>query len=304
MKIYTELNDKYKNLALALGFFDGVHLGHQKVIESAVDFARKNGVKSAVITFKEHPQVLLRGCSPAYISTTEQRREKLQELGVDMVFELDFAQFSELSGEDYIKEVLVKNLAPVSISTGFNHHFGANKSGTPELLEAFSEIYGYKYFKIPPVEIEGDVVSSSLIRKTLGEGDIKKANALLGYNFTINGAVQKGAGLASKIGFKTANLKYSDEILKLPFGVYAVKANGTPAIANFGVKPTFEGLTNTPMLEIHILDFSGNLYGENLAVEFMDFIREEKKFAALEDLIGQIKSDILACRAFYGILDV
>lgn len=301
MKIFTELNNEYKNLALALGFFDGVHKGHQTVITSAVDFARKNGSQASVVTFKEHPQVLLRGCAPAYISTEALRREKLSELGVDILFELDFNAFSNISGEEYIK-LLVQNFEPISISTGFNHYFGAQKSGTPELLE--KSAFGYKYFKTPPVIIEGEVASSSLIRKHLAAGDIKKANALLGYNFVIESTVQEGAKLASKIGFKTANLNYPPELIQLPYGVYCVSANGLPAIANFGVKPTFTGLASTPVLEVHILNFNENIYGEELRVEFIDFIRHEQKFGSAAGLIEQIKSDILACKGFYGNIDV
>lgn len=301
MKIFTELNNEYKNLALALGFFDGVHRGHQAVIASAVDFAQKNVAQSAVVTFKEHPQVLLRGCAPAYISTEALRREKLAALGVDLLFELDFKDFSNIYGEEYIK-LLVQNFEPISISTGFNHYFGAQKSGTPELLEKYA--LGYKYFKTPPVEIEGEVASSSLIRKHLAAGDIKKANALLGYNFVIESTVQDGAKLASRIGFKTANLAYPEGLVSLPYGVYSVLANGRPAIANFGVKPTFSGLATVPVLEVHILNFNENIYGENLRIEFIDFIRHEKKFDSVEDLIAQIKSDILACKGFYGNIDV
>lgn len=302
MKIFTELNNEYKNLALALGFFDGVHKGHQAVITSAVDFARKNGSQAAVVTFKEHPQVLLRGCAPAYISTEALRREKLSGLGVDILFELDFNAFSNISGEEYIK-LLVQNFEPISISTGFNHYFGAQKSGTPELLEK-SALGCYKYFKTPPVIIEGEVASSSLIRKHLATGDIKKANALLGYNFVIESTVQEGAKLASKIGFKTANLNYPSELIQLPYGVYCVSANGLPAIANFGVKPTFSGLATAPVLEVHILNFNENIYGEKLRVEFIDFIRHEQKFGSAAGLIEQIKSDILACKGFYGNIDV
>ena len=292
MKIFTQINDEYKNLALALGFFDGVHPGHKKVISSAVEFSRKNGTQSAVITFKEHPQVLLRGVAPEYILTDTARREKIAELGVDFLYELDFKEFAQLSGEEYIRNVLVKNFAPVSISTGFNHYFGVHKSGTPELLEECAPAYGYKYFKILPVELNGEIVSSSLIRKRLAEGNIQCANDFLGYKFFIEGTVQRGAHLASKIGFKTANIHYPQELVKLPFGVYSVLANGLPAIANLGVKPTFEGLASKPVLEVHILNFDKDIYGETLRIEFVDFIRAERKFDSVDALIVQIKSDI------------
>lgn len=291
MEIFTEVNEN-KGLALALGYFDGVHKGHQAVIKSAVDFAYQNGTKSAVVTFKEHPQVVLRGCAPQYISTEKERREKLDALGVDFCYELDFSQISGMSGEEYIREILVKNFSPISISTGFNHNFGARKSGTPELLEAFASDYDYKYFKIPPIIVDGQVVSSSLIREKLLQGKVSDASKLLGRNFSVRGVVKKGAGLASKIGFKTANISYPQGILHLPYGVYAVKANGLAAIANFGIKPTFENLADEPVLEIHIPNFDKNIYDEMLNVEFLDFLRPEKKFASVEELVAQIRHDI------------
>lgn len=304
MNIFTQLNGEYKGLSLALGFFDGVHKGHQKVIKSAVDFAHKHSAKAAVVTFKEHPQIYLRGCAPSCISSEKLRREKFEELGVDIIYELDFSSFVEISGEDYIKKVLVENFAPISISTGFNHFFGARKSGTPELLETSAKTFGYHYFKLPPVKIDGVTASSSLIRSLLRQGNIKFANALLGYNFTVENPVQQGAKVASKIGYRTANLNYPSGVIEVPYGVYAVLANKKPAIANFGVKPTFEGLTSEPVLEVHILNFNESIYGENLRVEFLNFIRPEKKFDSTASLIAQIESDILACNAFYGNIDV
>lgn len=297
MEIFSEINDNYKNLALALGYFDGVHLGHRKVISAAVDFAKNYGLNSAVITFKEHPQVFLRGCAPAYILSGKKRFEKLRELRVDIVFELDFKKLVGFSGEEYINDFLVRNFKPKFISTGFNHYFGAGKSGTPELLEKFSKISEYDYYKAPPFIIDNEVVSSSLIRKYLSEGKIKQANKFLGYNFSVDGIVKEGAKLASKIGFKTANLLYPEGIVKIPYGVYAVRANGLPAIANFGIKPTFDGLVAEPILEVHILNFDKNIYGENMSVEFVGFIRREIKFATVNELIKQIKLDIDLCKS-------
>ncbi len=304
MKIFSEINSNNKGLALALGYFDGVHLGHVQVIKSAVDFARKNKAKSAVITFKEHPQVVLRGSSPAYIMTAEQRREKLAQLGIDFCYELDFSEISRLSGIDYLQKVLVDNFAPISISSGFNHYFGAEKTGSPELLANYSAILWYKYFKIPSVEVLGETVSSSLIRKKLSLGEVSFANALLGYPFGISGVVKKGAGLASNIGFRTANLVYPKSLVRPLFGVYSarVKVGNSvySAIANFGVKPTFGSLVDEPVLEVHILGFNRDIYGDELRVEFMNFIRPEKKFASVEELAAQIRQDIASVGGLHG----
>ena len=295
MQIFTELN-KNPNLSLALGYFDGVHLGHKAVILSAVNFAHKNGNKSAVITFKDHPCCFFYGVCPKYILTREDRLSHLEVLGVDYVYILDFnAKLCMLSAQDYLKNVLIDNFSPKSISTGFNHYFGAKKSGGVDLLTQMQSVYGYKYFEVPPQKIGKDTISSTVIRNALSKGQIANANEMLGYNFTISGEVIKGQQLGRKIGFRTANLMYPPELIDLPFGVYSVIVHYQNAvyrgITNFGIRPTVSN-TNQCSLETHILDFDRDIYGENIAVEFLKMIRLEKKFASIEELKKQIKYDI------------
>lgn len=295
MQIFTELN-KNPNLSLALGYFDGVHLGHKAVILSAVNFAHKNGNKSAVITFKDHPCCFFYGVCPKYILTREDRLSHLEVLGVDYVYILDFnAKLCMLSAQDYLKNVLIDNFSPKSISTGFNHYFGAKKSGGVDLLTQMQSVYGYKYFEVPPQKIGKDTISSTVIRNALSKGQIANANEMLGYNFTISGEVIKGQQLGRKIGFRTANLMYPPELIDLPFGVYSVIVHYQNAvyrgITNFGIRPTVSN-TNQCSLETHILDFDRDIYGENIAVEFLKMIRLEKKFASIEELKKQIKDDI------------
>lgn len=295
MQIFTELN-KNPNLSLALGYFDGVHLGHQAVISTAVNFAHKNGNKSAVITFKDHPCCFFYGVCPKYILTREDRLSHLEALGVDYVYILDFnAKLCMLSAQDYLKNVLIDNFSPKSISTGFNHYFGAKKSGGVDLLTQMQSVYGYKYFEVPPQKIGKDTISSTAIRNALSKGQIANANEMLGYNFTISGEVIKGQQLGRKIGFRTANLMYPPELIDLPFGVYSVIVHYQNAvyrgITNFGIRPTVSN-TNQCSLETHILDFDRDIYGENIAVEFLKMIRLEKKFASIEELKKQIKDDI------------
>lgn len=295
MQIFTELN-KNPNLSLALGYFDGVHLGHKAVILSAVNFAHKNGNKSAVITFKDHPCCFFYGVCPKYILTREDRLSHLEVLGVDYVYILDFnAKLCMLSAQDYLKNVLIDNFSPKSISTGFNHYFGAKKSGGVDLLTQMQSVYGYKYFEVPPQKMGKDTISSTVIRNALSKGQIANANEMLGYNFTISGEVIKGQQLGRKIGFRTANLMYPPELIDLPFGVYSVIVHYQNAvyrgITNFGIRPTVSN-TNQCSLETHILDFDRDIYGENIAVEFLKMIRLEKKFASIEELKKQIKDDI------------
>ena len=162
MEILKTLNYN-PNLSLALGFFDGVHLGHKTVIESAVNYARKNGNKSAIITFAEHPCCILRGTQPEYILTKTEREKAIEVLGVDYLYELDFMSISNLTADEYLKDVLVKYFSPKSISTGWNHSFGCKKSGNVEFLRENQEKYGYKYFELPPKMLDDEIISSTCI---------------------------------------------------------------------------------------------------------------------------------------------
>lgn len=289
MQIFTELT-KNPNLSLALGYFDGVHLGHQAVIKNAVDFASQNGNKSAVITFSDHPCCYFWGVCPKYILTRKEREEKIAELGVDYLYELDFESISGLTAEDYLKNILVKYFTPSAISTGWNHNFGYKKSGNVKFLAQNAKKFDYTYFELPPQKIENEVISSTSIRKLLSTGKIEKANDMLGYNFLIKGEVIKGNQIGRTIGFKTANLIYPPELIDLPFGVYSVDTQYGKGIANFGTRPTVDG--KGTLLEVHILDFDKDIYGENITVKFNKMIRTEKKFPSLDALKTQIKTDI------------
>ena len=289
MQIYKELN-KNPNLSLALGFFDGVHLGHKAVIESAVEFAKKHGNKSAVITFSDHPCCYFWGVCPQYILSREAREKKIAQLGVDYLYELDFESIAGLTAQDYLKDVLVNYFTPLSISTGWNHNFGCNKSGNVKFLHNNSKKYGYEYFELSPEKLDDEIISSTTIRKLLSDGEIERANLMLGSKFSISGEVVKGNQIGRTIGFKTANLIYPPELIELPYGVYSVNTNYGKAIANFGIRPTVKG--SQALLEVHILDFEKDIYGENLTVYFNKMIRAEKKFSSLDALKSQIKLDI------------
>lgn len=289
MQIFSELN-KNPNLSLALGYFDGVHLGHQAVIKNAVDFAHQNGNKSAVITFSDHPCCYFWGVCPKYILTRKEREEKIAELGVDYLYELDFESISGLTAEDYLKNILVKHFTPSSISTGWNHNVGYKKSGNVKFLAQHAKKFDYKYFELPPQKKDNEIISSTSIRKLLSAGKIEKANSMLGYNFLISGEVITGNRIGRTIGFKTANLLYPPELIDLPFGVYSVDTQFGKGIANFGTRPTVDG--KGTLLEVHILDFDKDIYGQNLTVKFNKMIRTEKKFPSLDALKTQIKLDI------------
>ena len=291
MQVFHKLTEN-NHLALALGYFDGVHLGHKRVIKSAVDYAQNNGKKSAVITFKDHPCCYFYGVCPKYILSRSQREEEIAKLGVDFLYELDFDEtLAGLSAEEYLKDTLIKYFSPVAISTGFNHHFGVKKSGDAEFLRQNQTKYGYKYFEISPEKVNDKIISSTAIRTYLQQGKIEKANQMLGSNFSIKGEVVEGQKLGRTLGFRTANLLYPKEIIDIPFGVYKVMTTYGKGITNFGIRPTVSS-TKKAVLETHILDFDKDIYNKTIRVEFLRMLRKEQKFNSVDELKKQIQSDI------------
>lgn len=296
MEIVRELRE-IPNLSLALGFFDGVHLGHQAVINCAVDFARENNCKSAVVTFKEHPYCYFKGVSPKYILTLEDKYKYIAELGVDYLIELDFAQVCKMSPMQYLEEVLVEYFSPRAISTGFNHKFGVDKTGNVMFLSDCQERFDYIYFATPPQSIYGDMISSTAIRQFIKSGSVFMADTMLGRKFSVSGTVIKGKELGATIGYPTANIIYPLEIVEPPHGVYEVEVNigDSPKVykglANFGVAPTVSN-SGICTLETYILNFKGNLYDSDIKVSFGRFIRPEIKFSNLDELKTQIDLDL------------
>ena len=296
---------KKENLSLALGFFDGIHKGHKKVIQSAVDFAKKNNLKSAVVSFTEHPCCLLLNRNPEYIITLEDKIKKIKDLGVDYLYLLNFDEkFSDMTKEKYF-EFLCKYTCPKAITTGFNHYFAKNKQGDTKFLNEICSKNNIVYQKIEPVEIEGNIVSSSAIRNALLCADFVTVEKMLGYNFYIEGEVVKGKALGAKIGFKTINIDYPQKIIKIPYGVYCteVKMNNKKykAVTNWGIKPTVSN-ESIPVLESHITDFDRNVYGQNAQITFLCKIRDEKKFDTLSDLKFQIAKDVEFCKNYQIII--
>lgn len=300
MEIIRELKT-IPNLSVALGFFDGLHLGHQAVICCAVNFAQEKNCSAAVVTFKHHPFCYLQGMkAPKYILTTAEKYRLMEGMGVDYVVELDFDKIKDLTAEEYVRDILVKYFSPSAISTGFSHYFGKNKSGNVNLLTEWQSKYNYSYFATPAKMLYGVKISSTAIRKYIQEGNVDLAEALLGRKFAIEGTVQKGKRKGHKLGFPTANIFYPLEIIQPPRGVYDVNVileNGSRhrGVANYGVCPTVtdSGITT---FEVHILNFDDNLYGKDIKIEFNRKIRDEIKFENLDQLKFQITLDINSLR--------
>lgn len=294
MEILNKLRSD-ENLAIALGFFDGVHLGHKAVITSAVDYAKKNNIKSAVVTFRQSPFVALNNVQPNYIMTLEEKIKAIKNLGVDYLYLSDFTEeLAKQTASDYLKN-LVDNLHPKMIVTGFNHYFGYNKSGSVDYLRLMQSEYGYEFTEVNPMKLNEQVISSTEIRNALTSGNIQKANLMLGYRFYVKNEVIKGRQIGRTIGIKTANLKIPEKMIKVPDGVYAVEievlGKKHMGIANFGSNPTVTDDTQK-ILEVHIIDFNENIYGQIVKVNFLAKIRDEKKFQSLTELKAQIKKDI------------
>ncbi len=295
MEIVRELRH-IPNLSLALGFFDGVHLGHQAVISSAVDFAKENGYQSAVVTFQEHPFCFFKGVSPKYILTLEDKYKYMEELGLDYIFELDFASVCYMTPSQYLEDVLIRYFQPKAISTGFNHKFGVDKTGDVKFLSDCQDKFDYLYFATPPLSIFGDVISSTAIRQFIKTGVVDMATSMLGRKFSVSGAVVKGKEIGRTIGYPTANIIYPLDIVEPPYGVYDVEVelpDGTTkrGLANFGVSPTVSN-DGIKSLEVFIIDFDGDLYDKDIRISFNRMIRPEIKFNGLDELKTQIDFDI------------
>jgi len=273
---------------LILGFFDGIHKAHRAVIESAF----KHADNVIAVTFSESPSVYFNQ-TEEYILSRKDTKNKMQSLGVKTIVEFKFSDIAGMEAEEYIK-MLINKYHPVSISTGFNHTFGKDKKGNPKILKELSKKLDFKYECVDKVTEKDEVVSSTLIKDYIRKGNVEYANTLLESNFIIDGIVIQGEQIGRTIGFPTANIKYPEKIVKLPYGVYYVIVNGQKAIMNWGIKPTVNN-TGEPVAEIHILDFNGDLYGHYIRAEVIKQIRPEQKFDDLNKLKKQIIKDIKEC---------
>lgn len=299
MKIIREIenyNKSDKPLFVALGNFDGVHRGHQKLIRCLVDRSRSaNGIALAFI-FDPHPGIILKpDISPDLINTADIKAELLENLGVDVLIYNSFSlQISKCSPEQFVREIIVNKLSAAEVFVGFNYTFGFKGAGTPELLIELGQKYGFKVNIIPPVELNNTVVSSTLIRKMIGSGNITEAIKFLGYYPVLEGIVIEEEHRGTTIGFPTANLQVDPLIQKPGLGVYAAYVSiGTEnylGVVNIGTKPTFHE-TYPVSIEVHIIDFNDNIYGKKIRIHLVEKIRDEMKFAGIEELIKQITRD-------------
>ena len=299
VKLYKnfDLRKQHKKSIILIGNFDGVHLGHQKLFKLAQSYKKKHKLKIGVINFDPMPKMYFNKSLKNFkITSVHQKLKLLKELEVDFIITKKFNKnFSKVKSINFIKEILYKKLNCKFLFVSNNFRFGNKREGDVKLLINHEKNYDYKVVNPKPVIKNKKTVSSTLIRNFLENGNLDKANKFLGRQWTVDGVVQKGRQIGKKIGFPTCNIDIKDYVLALP-GVYAVRvlwknnSKEFKGIANLGYRPTFN--QRKILLEVHLFNFSGNLYNKHLSVQFLKFIRKEKKFKNVIQLRNQIKSDL------------
>lgn len=285
---------------LTLGTFDGVHKGHQKILKKLNSEAKKNKLKSIVLTFFPHPRSVLNPISNLrLINTIKERTELFEKSGIDILITHPFDKnFSKLSPEKFVKSILVDKLNIKKILIGYDHRFGKNRAAGIEDLKKFGLKYDFQVIEISVKEQNNVSISSTKIRKSIEDGNIKKAKSYLGYNFSLEGLVIKGNAIGRTIGFPTANLKIKEDYKLIPKrGVYLINTfidnKKVFGMMNIGVKPTIK--VDKETVEVNLFDWSKDLYGETIKVFMLGYIRDEKKFNSLIELEDQIKIDKKTC---------
>lgn len=278
----------------ALGNFDGIHLGHKEIIENVKKLAKKNKSYSGVIVFEPHPRkFFMKDKNNFYLSDIKTKKYLLESLGLDSCIVLEFNEkLAKQNPEKFVEEIIFKKIKPSHLIVGYDFRFGNKRSGNSDDLLRLCSKYNISVSIVDKQLKDGTVLSSSIVRDLIQEGDFKKAELLLGHKWLIKGKVIEGDKRGREIGFPTANLNV-DEIIQLKFGVYAVEVifdgKSYKGVSNYGIRPTFDG--ENILLETHLLDFSGDLYGKDIIVSFVKFLREEKKFEGINSLKDQIKKD-------------
>ena len=282
--------------AATIGFFDGVHLGHVHLLEELKVIAASRGLKSMAVTFPEHPrQILQSDYRPRLLSTPDDKMRQLKQTGIDYCFPLHFTTaLAAMDAETFMADFLQKKLGVSTLLVGYDHHFGHDTSLTTDDYRKIGDKIGMEVIPADAYLFEGAPVSSSRIRRELVAGNVKAANAMLGYRYTISGTVIHGMQNGRKMGFPTANLGPYCEFMQIPAdGVYSAlaKVDGEtwPAMLNIGFRPTFEGTART--IEAHLLGFDRDIYFHELTLEFVDFLRPEKRFGSPQELAAQLEAD-------------
>ena len=285
---------------VAIGNFDGIHLGHHKILQCLEKKAKEYGLFSLVLTFFPHPGKILGKNGIKMIQSLNQRIEKIKKYDIQALLVLSFdEQFASLTGQDFIQKIVLNTFKAAAVIVGENFHFGKKREGDVSLLHRLSSRFNFRICSVPSVVENGEIVSSSLIRRLLQEGKIKKANRLLGRSYEIDGEVTKGKSRGKILGFPTANIETENDII--PQGVFITQTRiGSKiyqSMSNIGKQPTFN--QHDLNIESHIIDFEGDLYGKRIGIYFLQKIRDEIKFSSPDELTGQLEKDLETTQSYF-----
>jgi len=300
VKVYHDINNfRAKNPVVTIGTFDGVHRGHQKVIRRLRDYAKEYNGESVIFTFYPHPRLVTapNEGNLRLLTTLEEKTELFEKNGIDHLIIYPFTKsFSELSYQQFVKDILVDKLGTRCLVVGYDHKFGKNREGGFEYLKECAKKHKFDIEQLDALLVDESNVSSTKIRQSLEEGNITRANRYLGYRFTLHGTVVEGNRVGRKIGFPTANIVASDVHKIIPgYGVYAVEINldgkKYQGMLNIGTRPTFNSNADNRSIEVHIFNFSGDIYKKEITITFIGKIRAEQKFSGPDELVEQLKKD-------------
>lgn len=301
MKVYNSIEEfkALKNAVVTIGTFDGVHLGHQKIINRVNEIAKNTGGESVLLTFFPHPRMVLHPDDHGLqlLNTMDEKEVLLKKYGIDHLVIHPFSkEFSRTSVTDYVRSILVNKIGTKKLVIGYDHHFGRNREGTFADLQELGIVYGYEVEKIPEQDIHDVAISSTKIRNSLLEGDISTAREFLGYDYSLSGTVIKGNELGRTLGFPTANISIKEKYKLIPAkGIYAVRvafqgvSEFEAGMLSIGTRPTFDN--GAISIEVNILNFKKNIYGEKITIYFKHRLRDELKFDSANDLITQMEKD-------------
>ena len=291
----TAFNSSEKTI-VTIGTFDGIHIGHQKILKNLIRTANNEGKKSVLLTFFPHPRMVLQKENKILLlNTIKEKSSLLEKMGLDYLIIHPFSrEFSRLTALDFVRDILVNKLNTSRLIIGYDHHFGKNREGNIHQLKEYSLLYDFKVEEIPAQDIDDVSVSSTKIRTALKDGNLKTANNYLGYHYMLNGTVVSGKKLGGTIGFPTANIEIKEPYKLIPkTGVYIIRTYINTILytgmMNIGFNPTVLGKHQT--IEAHLFDFNEDLYGKEITIEFIYFLREEHKFESVEELVVQLNID-------------
>jgi len=308
VKIYSDIeNIKFKNPIITVGSFDGVHLGHQKLLSKLKDEANFNNGESVVFTFSNHPRKVLNpDFKISLLQTNQEKIDILEKIGIDNLILFTFTkEFSQLTACQFIEKILVAKLNIHKLIVGFNHHFGKDRLSDFEKLNICAKQYNFECLKVEEKQLDKNEISSSKIRQLIENGDVELANKLLDYQYFLLGNIIKGKMLGRKIDFPTANLEFSNNKIIPKIGVYAVKItidnNQYFGMLNIGLRPTIIENQKDISIETHIFDFNQDIYGKTIKLSFVKRIRDEKKFENLEQLKHQLNKDKIEIKSLFNL---